>query len=384
MRRPTVLLLFATIFVGELGWSGIAPLLPDYQAWFGLSDTQTGYILSVAAVGILFVSLPAGALSRRFSVRSLTLWGMGALAGGNLIVGLSHSYPTLLAGRALLGVGLGTMWVTATAWLHDAAGQDGSKALAMTTAVVGIGSLIGPAFAGFVGERYSIGTPFVLLGIACAVTGVALVFAPGEEGRVPEPGPPLADMMRAARADDLMLTSVMLTLVVALMWMTAELLVPLRLDDLGYSATAIGLAFSASAVVFAATSAFTARGADRYTTIRVAAMWSTVFGVGLTIAAFFVSAPATIVFLLVMGITTGVMIALTYPLGAVGAAQGGFSVAVVGALLNMVWAGSGIVGPSLGGALAQGVSDQATFGLLALFGFGGAWWMWRHSARVPG
>jgi hypothetical protein len=113
-------------------------------------------------------------------------------------------------------------------------------------------------------------------------------------------------------------------------------------------------------------------------------VWSTVFGVGLTIAAFFVSAPATIVFLLVMGITTGVMIALTYPLGAVGARQGGFSVAVVGALLNMVWAGSGIVGPSLGGALAQGVSDRATFGLLALFGFGGAWWMWRHSARVPG
>ena len=162
------------------------------------------------------------------------------------------------------------MWVTATAWLHDAAGQDGSKALAMTTAVVGIGSLVGPAFAGFVGERYSIGTPFVLLGIACAVTGVTLVFAPGEEGRVPEPGPPLADMVRAARADDLMVTSVMLTLVVALMWMTTELLVPLRLDELGYSATAIGLAFSASAVVFAATSAFTARGADRYATIRVA------------------------------------------------------------------------------------------------------------------
>ena len=124
MRRPTVLLLFATIFVGELGWSGIAPLLPDYQDRFGLSDTQTGFILSVSAVGILLVSLPAGALSRRFAVRTLTLWGMGALAAGNLVVGLTDSYPTVLAGRALLGVGLGTMWVTATAWLHDAAGED--------------------------------------------------------------------------------------------------------------------------------------------------------------------------------------------------------------------------------------------------------------------
>ncbi len=384
MRRPTVLLLFATIFVGELGWSGISPLLPEYQQLYGLSDTKTGFILSVAAVGILFVSLPAGALTRRFAVRTLTLWGMGALAGGNLVVGLAHSYPIVLAGRALLGVGLGMMWVTATAWLHDAAGQDSSKALAMTTAVVGIGSLVGPAFAGFVGERFSLGTPFIVLGIACAATGVALVFAPGDEGRVAEPGPPLADMVRAARADDLMVTSVMLTLIVALMWMTTELLVPLRLDQLGYSATAIGLAFSASAVVFAATSALTARGADRYVTIRVAAIWSTAFGFGLTIAAIFVSAPATVVFLLVMGVTTGVMIALTYPLGAVGAAQGGFSVAVVGALLNMVWAGSGIVGPSLGGALAQGVSDRATFVLLALFGFGGAAWMWRHSRVASG
>ncbi|MEP6758158.1 MAG: MFS transporter [Actinomycetota bacterium] len=378
MRRPTVLLLFATIFVGELGWSGIAPLLPDLQDRFGLSDTQTGFILSVSAVGILFVSLPAGAMSRRFAVRTLTLWGMGALAAGNLVVGVADSYPTVLAGRALLGVGLGTMWVTATAWLHDVAGEDSSKALAMTTAVVGIGSLVGPAFAGYVGERYSLGTPFVVLGVVCVATGIALVFAPGEEGRVPEPSPPLADMVRAARADDLMVTSLLLTLVVALMWMTTELLVPLRLDHLGYSATAIGLAFSASAVVFAATSAMTARGAERYVTIRVAALWCVAFGVGLTIAAFFVSAPATIVFLLVMGITTGVLIALTYPLGAVGARAGGFSVAVVGALLNMVWAGSGIVGPSLGGALAQSVSDRATFGLLAMFGFGAAWFMWSH------
>ena len=171
-------------------------------------------------------------------------------------------------------------------------------------------------------------------------------------------------MVRAARADDLMVTSVLLTLVVALMWMTTELLVPLRLDALGYSATAIGLAFSASAIVFAATSAWTARGADRYVTIRFAATWCTAFAVGLLIAAFLVSAPATVVFLLAMGLTTGVMIALTYPLGAVGAREGGFSVAVVGALLNMVWAGSGIVGPTLGGAIAQRLSDRATFGLL--------------------
>src|SRR5215213_3646916 len=115
MRRPIVLLLFGMIFVAELGWAGIAPLLPDYQDRFGLTDASTGLILSVAGVGILLVSLPAGALSRRFSMRTLTLWGMGALTVGNLVTGLADSYGGVLLGRALLGMGLGTMWVTGTA-----------------------------------------------------------------------------------------------------------------------------------------------------------------------------------------------------------------------------------------------------------------------------
>ena len=382
MRRPTVWLLFASIFVAELGWSGISPLLPEYQDRFALSDAATGLVLSIAAVGILFVSLPASALSSRIAVRTLTVWGMGALAVGNILVGVSTTYPMLLLGRGFVGVGLGTMWVTATAWLHDAAGEDSAKALAMTTTVVGVGSLVGPAIAGYVGERFTVGTPFVALGIGCALTGVALTLAPGREGRVPEPSPPFLEMMRAARADTLMITSLLLTLVVALMWMTTELLAPLRLDALGYSATAIGVIFSGSSILFAVSSALTARGADRYATIRTSAKWTALFGAGLLIVVVWTSAAATIVFLLVMGLSTGVMIALTYPLGAVGASEGGFSVAVVGALLNIVWAISGIVGPSLGGSISEGAGDQVVFGALAAIGLAGAAWMWRRRKAV--
>jgi MFS family permease len=79
-----------------------------------------------------------------------------------------------------------------------------------------------------------------------------------------------------------------------------------------------------------------------------------------------------------MGVTTGVLIALTYPLGAVGARQGGFSVAVVGALLNIVWAISGIVGPTVGGAISETASDRLVFGALGAIGVAAAAWMWRH------
>jgi predicted MFS family arabinose efflux permease len=386
VRRPTVILLFATIFVAELGWSGISSLLPDFQDRFGLSDTATGFVLSIAAVGILLVSLPAGALSRRFAVRTLTLWGVAGLSLGNVLTGVADSYAVLLAGRCLLGLGLGMMWVTATAWLHDAAGDRSARALALTTTIVGAGSLVGPALAGYLGQRFSPAMPFVMLGIACALTGVALAGVPGEAGRTAEPGPPLRDMLRAARADDLMVTSILLTLVVAMMWMTAELLVPLRLDDLGFSAAEIGLAFSAASIVFVLASALTARGAERFATVRVAATWTWLFAAGIVIAAVGVSAPATIVFLVAVGASSGVLIALTYPLGAVGASEGGFSVAVVGALLNMVWAGAGIVGPSLGGSLSERLGDQTVFWVLAAIGLVAAAWIWsrsRGAGRAP-
>ena len=44
MRRPIVLLLFVAIFVAELGWAGIAPLLPTYQSDYGLTDVATSSI----------------------------------------------------------------------------------------------------------------------------------------------------------------------------------------------------------------------------------------------------------------------------------------------------------------------------------------------------
>lgn len=384
MRRPTVLLLFAAILVAELGWAGISPLLPTFQDLYGLTDVGTGLILTLSSVGILLVCLPAGALSRRIAVRSLTLWGLGALTIGNLLVGLSDSYLTLLAGRALFGVGLGTMWVTGTAWLHDAAGDDSARALALTTAVVGIGSLVGPALTGWLGERYEPGTPFILLGVLNGVMLVVLMLVPSPEGREAEPSPPLREMLRAARADHLMLTSLALTLAVSVMWMSAELLIPLRLDRLGFGASAIGIAFSVASIVFVGSSTITSARAERYSTVRVAAAWTGVFAGAVLIATMGTGAVITVAFLAAAGVTTGVMVSLTYPLGVRGARDGGFNVAVVGALLTLVWAGAGLLGPTVGGVAAERVGDRLWFLGMSVFGLATAAWMWIRRDRVGG
>jgi len=378
VRKPAVLLLFGAVFASELGWAGISPLLPSLQDRYGLTDVTTSLIVSVAAIGILLVSLPASALTNRFSVRTLTLWSLVALSLGNVGVGVSRSFAVLLLARLVFGVGLGAIWVTGTAWLHDAAGEDGPRALALTTSVVGVASLIGPAVTGSLGERYSLGTPFVLLGAVVAVLLVALSLVRSPSGHAVEPGPPLREMLRAARADVPMLTSLLLAFAVGLMWMSAELLAPLRLADHGFSASRIGLVFSGVSIVFVVSSAITSGRAERYATVRLSAVWTAVFAIGVLIAVLGTGPAPTVAFLLSMGLTTGVLVALTFPLGVAGASEGGFNVAVVGALLNLCWAVSGLVGPTIAGTAAQLVDDRVWFLALAAFAVAAAGWMWRR------
>jgi predicted MFS family arabinose efflux permease len=384
VRRSTVLLLFAALFVAELGWAGVAPLLPTYQDIYGLTAVATSMILTVASLGLLLVCLPAGALSSRIAVRTLTLWGIASLTVGNLLVGLAGPFPVLLFGRLLTGAGLGTMWVTGTAWLHVSAGASSARALAFTTTVAGAGGLAGPSIIGWLGERFGAGTAFVILAALNGLMLILLTAVPSPEGREVEPSPPLREMLRAARADHLMLTSLVLTLAVSVMWMSTDLLIPLRLDALGFGAAQIGLVFSGASILFVGSSAVTSARAERYATVRAAALWTVLYAVCVLLAAVGDGAVASGAFLAAVGVTTGVMISLTFPIGVLGAEQRGVNVAVVGALLTLVWAVSGMVGPALGGAVAERIGDQRWYLLLAAFGFATAAWMWVRRDRAPG
>jgi predicted MFS family arabinose efflux permease len=87
------------------------------------------------------------------------------------------------------------------------------------------------------------------------------------------------------------------------------------------------------------------------------------------------SVGATVTFLMLAGLATAVMIALTFPLGVAGSRH--VSVALIGGLLNVAWALSGLVGPTLGGIAAEAVGDRLTFLMLAAITGAAALWMVR-------
>ena len=383
MRRGVVLLLYIAILVSEMSWSAVAPLLPSFAERFSLSDSAAGLILSVASMAILLVSIPAGALVGRIGARRLTVVSAVTMTLGNVGVGLAPTYGWLLAGRAVFGLGVGMLWVGSTSWLHVAAGDRRARALSMTSAVIGIGSLIGPAFAGVVGEHLGLGAPFLALAGANLAVVIALVLeSSGTAGATGVQEPALRDMVRAAGGDDLIRGSVLLMLTGSLLWLTSYLLVPLRLDAAGWSASDIGVAFSVSSLIYAGVSWVVARRAERLATLGVAAAATGGLALSLLVVVASASVGATVAFLMLAGIATAVMIALTFPLGVAG--SGHVSVALVGGLLNVAWAVSGLVGPTLGGIAAQTIGDRLTFLLLAVLTGAAALWMLRARRSVAG
>jgi predicted MFS family arabinose efflux permease len=332
-------------------------------------------------MAILLVSIPAGAVVSRIGARRLTVVSAVTMTLGNVGVGLASNYGWLLVGRAVFGLGLGMLWVGSTSWLHVAAGDQRAKALSMTSAVIGIGSLIGPAFAGVVGEHLGLGAPFLALAVAnLAVVLALLLESSGTAEASGAEEPALRDMVRAAGGDHLIRGSVLLMLIGSLLWLTSYLLVPLRLDAAGWSASDIGVAFSVSSLIYAGVSWVVARRAERLATLGVAAAATGGLAVSLLVVVASASVGATVGFLMLAGIATAVMISLTFPLGVAGSSH--VSVALVGGLLNVAWAISGLLGPTLGGIAAEAVGDRLTFLLLASITGAAALWMLRARRSV--
>src|SRR4051812_29038602 len=85
-------------------------LLPSIAAELGVTEGVAGLMVTIpglmGALAAILVTVGIGKTDRRYAI-----WGLTAtLIVSNLIVALSHSFPLVLFGRALLGVGVGGFW----------------------------------------------------------------------------------------------------------------------------------------------------------------------------------------------------------------------------------------------------------------------------------
>jgi len=365
VRLRVIVLLYIALLIGEIAWQGVAPLIPTYIQTYNLSASEGSMMLAVASLGILLASLPAGFLTNRVTPRHLTHASLALMIVGLAGQSIAPNYATIILARFTFGLGFGVLWVALIAWLADAAGDQSARVLSGSTVIAGLGGIFGPAYAGTVAHSFNLEAPVIGLSAVLIVLLILLVLDDSGTGVEKEVAPPTRELLRATHSDPDLSTMMLITIGAAVVWMTADFLVPLRLAAHGYNEAQIGVIFSIASLCFVSTSAVVSRKAEQWRKARIVATAMGGLAICTAIPMIFIGSTAAMIFLAGATIASGVTAALSFPFGLLAVERGAVTVGVMSALANIIWSISGLLGPTLGGLSTQAIGDQAAFGLLA-------------------
>jgi MFS family permease len=350
MRR--LLLLASTmVFFDVAFYAAIAPLLPDYVADFGLNKAEAGILAASYAAGTLLASLPAGLVATWAGPRRTVIGGLILLGCASLVFGLAHEITLLDAARFAQGVAGALIWSGALTWLITTAPPERRGSVigtALGTAVAG--ALVGPILGAVAAE---VGTGVVF----GAVLGIALLLA-AAASRLPEAGPPERQPLREVVALTLtrpVLTATAFVAVPSLMFGAVEVLVPLRIDELGGGHVAIAGGFIAGAALEAGLAPIVGRYSDR-----VGRRIPFVTGVGICACAMVGIAASRalgpVLGALILGsLGAGICFAPALTTLSETADLSGLHQGFAAGLSNMAWAAGQTVGALAGGGVASAV-----------------------------
>jgi len=354
MRR--LLILASTmVFFDVAFYAAIAPLLPDYVAEFGLSKAQAGILAAAYAAGTLLASLPAGFVATRMGPRRTVIGGLLLLGVSSLVFGLAGEIVLLDAARFVQGISGALIWSGALTWLITTAPAERRGSVigtALGTAVAG--ALVGPILGALAAE---IGTGAVF----GAVLGIAILLA-AVASRLPEPGPPERQPLREVATTMLtrpVLTATAFVAIPSVMFGAAEVLVPLRIDELGGGHVAIAGGFIAGAALEAGLAPVAGRYSDR-----VGRRIPFVIGIGICAGAMVLLAVAqglgpVLAALIFASLGAGVCFAPALTTLSETADLSGLHQGFAAGLSNMAWAAGQTVGALAGGAAASATGYAA-------------------------
>jgi MFS family permease len=354
MRR--LLILASTMVLFDVTfYSAIAPLLPDYVDQLGLSKAEAGVLSAAYAAGTLIASLPAGLLATRLGPRRTTIAGLGLLALSSLVFGFAEQIILLDLARFAQGVAGALIWSGALSWLITStppARRGKVIGTALGTAVAG--ALIGPAIGALAVE---VGTEVVFGAVVLISAGFAALAARTPEAAAPD-RQPLREVL-AVMVDRPVVTATAFVAVPSLMFGAVEVLVPLRLDDLGRSSALIAGAFIVGAAIEATLAPVVGNFSDR-----TGRRLPFVVGLSVSTAAMLLFAAATgagvvIGSLLLASLGAGICFTPALTMLSETAESESLHQGFAAGLSNMAWAS----GQVLGGLVGGGAADLAGYAL---------------------
>lgn len=414
MRR-LLLVLCAIVFVDTVLYAVVAPLLPHYADDLGLSKASAGVLLAAYPAGTLIASLPSGLLAARVGPRRTVLLGLVLLCVASIAFAVGGSTATLDTARFVQGLAGACTWAGSLSWLVSASPPARRGELIGTVFGAAIvGALFGPILGA---AASALGTGPVFGALALVVAALLLLAAREHElptttlaptaveptspeattpaataptqapvasqrarlatpsATSPAPAPatsprttlttPSATVPALAPAASLRTTlaaprvrlGMWLVVIPGLGFGVLDVLVPLRLDDLGVGQAGIAATFLVAAGGEALLSPLVGRVADRHGPGRP-------IRAGLVASALLVLlvplpevAALTIVLMILATCAFGIFWAPSMSLLSEAAERIGAHQGLAFGLVNLAWAAGMVSGAAGGGALAKATSD---------------------------
>jgi MFS family permease len=184
MRKPSLLVIFLTVFIDLIGFGIVLPLLPRYSEKFGAGGFLIGLIIASFSVMQFLLAPGWGRLSDRVgrrpvlllsnlgSVISYAMFGLAAWPGLPSGVELG----ILLASRIFAGA-CGANLSVASAYIADVTSpEQRSKGMALIGVAFGLGFILGPAIGSFSVKYLGLGGPGGVAAGLCAANFILACF----------------------------------------------------------------------------------------------------------------------------------------------------------------------------------------------------------------
>jgi predicted MFS family arabinose efflux permease len=195
---PGSLFYFLSGLILTLTLSTTTPLLPLLRDSFFVTAQQISYMGVLSGVGMVIVDWPVGYLVQRFGARRMLVSGLLLIASGPALSATAMSFPQLLVGAMLTGMGFAVLLTTNIGGLSGLADDNNIGATMGTlNGSMLVGGLIGPLLSGTLAELVNWRTSYVVVG---SIAGLVFLLALIRYGSIAQIGGRRQAMMGDARA----------------------------------------------------------------------------------------------------------------------------------------------------------------------------------------
>ncbi|MEV0404399.1 DHA2 family efflux MFS transporter permease subunit [Actinoallomurus sp. NPDC050550] len=187
LRWPTLGILAVSLLIVGLDATVLNVALPTLVRELGASTGRLQWIVDIYALMAGGLMLLGGSLADRLGRKRVFLAGLALFTGASVAAAYAGSVTTLMAARAVMGIGEALIMPSTLAIIGDVFPDraERTKAIGVWSAAVGAGTVIGPVLGGWLLSRFFWGSVF-LINLPIGLVGLiaAALVVPGSRASV--------------------------------------------------------------------------------------------------------------------------------------------------------------------------------------------------------